>query len=191
MWINYQFMAVCPLILNILHISSQKWLVFGNYFGLPNILPQLANFFTRIYPSYPWHFPTLNITHQQEVLEQLTQLQLLLSCRLYLQTVLTSCDNQHWSVSDHFAANILLWVVVRIHQGLWSQPIQCCCQNILIWSNFYWSEINTPLLVVNMLWFQYPVPNWMMKGVSWGQGMYGSEMGGSTLLFYFSLISGL
>ena len=36
MWINYQFMAVCPLILNFSHISSQKWLVFGNYFGLPN-----------------------------------------------------------------------------------------------------------------------------------------------------------
>ena len=52
-------MAVCPLILNFLHISSQKWLVFANYFGLPNFLPQLANFFTRIYPSYPWHFPTL------------------------------------------------------------------------------------------------------------------------------------
>ena len=44
MWINYQFMAVCPLILNFLHISSQKWLVFANYFGLPNFLPQLANF---------------------------------------------------------------------------------------------------------------------------------------------------
>ena len=58
-WINYQFMAVCPLILIFLHISSQKWLVFANYFGLPNFLPQLANFFTRIYPSYPWHFPTL------------------------------------------------------------------------------------------------------------------------------------
>ena len=38
-------MAVCPLILNFLHISSQKWLVFANYFGLPNFLPQLANFF--------------------------------------------------------------------------------------------------------------------------------------------------
>ena len=125
--------------------------------------------------SFPQTGTCKNIIHQQEVLEQLTQL--LLSCRLYLQTVLTSCDNQHWSVSDNFAANILLWVVVRIHQGLWSQPIQCCCQNILIWSNFYWSEINTPLLVVNMLWFQYPVPNWMMKGVSWGQGIYGSEMG--------------
>ena len=59
MWINYQFMAVCPLILNFLHISSQKWLVFANYFGLPNFLPQLPNFFTRIYPLYPWHFPTL------------------------------------------------------------------------------------------------------------------------------------
>ena len=45
--------------LNFLHISSQKWLVFANYFGLPNFLPQLPNFFTRIYPSYPWHFPTL------------------------------------------------------------------------------------------------------------------------------------
>ena len=55
-WINYQFMAVCPLILNFLHISSKKWLVFANYFGLPNFLPQLPNFFTRI---YPWHFPTL------------------------------------------------------------------------------------------------------------------------------------
>ena len=59
MWINYQFVAVCPLILNFLHISSQKWLVFANFFGLPNFLPQLANFFTRIYPSYLWHFPTL------------------------------------------------------------------------------------------------------------------------------------
>ena len=37
-------MAVCPLILNFLHISSQKWLVFANYFSLPNFLPQLANF---------------------------------------------------------------------------------------------------------------------------------------------------
>ena len=52
-------MAVCPLILIFLHISSQKWLVFVNYFSLPNFLPQQANFFTRIYPSYPWHFPTL------------------------------------------------------------------------------------------------------------------------------------
>ena len=52
MWINYQFMAVCPLVLNFLHICSQKWLVFGNYFGLPNFLPQLANFFTRIYHIY-------------------------------------------------------------------------------------------------------------------------------------------
>ena len=60
MWINYQFMAVCPLILNFLHISSQKWLVFANYLSLPNFLPQLAIFFTRIYPSYPWHFPTLH-----------------------------------------------------------------------------------------------------------------------------------
>ena len=41
---RYQFMAVCSLILNFLHISSQKWLVFGNYFGLTNFLPQLANF---------------------------------------------------------------------------------------------------------------------------------------------------
>ena len=62
MWINYQFMAVCPLILIFLHISSQKWLVFANYFGLPNFLPQLANFFTRIHPSYPWHFATLMMT---------------------------------------------------------------------------------------------------------------------------------
>ena len=60
MWINYQFMAVCPLILNFLHISPQKWLVFAYYFGLPNFLPQLANFFTWMYPSYPWHFPTLD-----------------------------------------------------------------------------------------------------------------------------------
>ena len=52
-------MAVCPLILNFLHISSQKWLVFADYFGLLNFLTQLSNFFTRIYPSYPWHFPTL------------------------------------------------------------------------------------------------------------------------------------
>ena len=52
-------MAVCPLILNFMHISSQKWLVFYYYFSFPNFLPQLANFFTRIYPSYPWHFPTL------------------------------------------------------------------------------------------------------------------------------------
>ena len=59
MWINYQFMAVCPLILNFLHISSQKWLVFANYFSLPNFLSQLANFFTRIYLSYPWHFATM------------------------------------------------------------------------------------------------------------------------------------
>ena len=59
MWINYQFIAVCPFILNFSHISSQKWLVFGNNFGLPNFLPQLPNFFTRIYPTYPWHFPTL------------------------------------------------------------------------------------------------------------------------------------
>ena len=54
-------MAVCPLILIFLHISSQKWLVFANHFGLLNFLPQLANFFTRIYPSYPWHFPTLSM----------------------------------------------------------------------------------------------------------------------------------
>ena len=58
--------------------------------------------------SFPQTGTCKNIIHQQEVLEQLTQLQLLLSCRLYLQTVLTSYDNQHWSVSDNFAANILL-----------------------------------------------------------------------------------
>ena len=56
-------MAVCPLILKFLHISPQKWLVFANYFGLQNFLPQLPNFFTRIYPSYPWHFPTLLVLH--------------------------------------------------------------------------------------------------------------------------------
>ena len=33
-------MAVCPLILN---FSSPKWLVFANYFGLPNFLPQVPN----------------------------------------------------------------------------------------------------------------------------------------------------
>ena len=68
MWINYQFMAVCPLILNFSHISSQKWLVFGNYFGLSTFLPQLANFFTRIYPSYPLHFPTLCTVRPEIVL---------------------------------------------------------------------------------------------------------------------------
>ena len=52
-------MVVCPLDLNFLHKSSQKWLVFANFSVFPNFLPQLANFFTRIYPSYPWHFPTL------------------------------------------------------------------------------------------------------------------------------------
>ena len=35
-------MAVCPLILNFLHISSQKWLVFGNYFSL-----------SKFYPNWP------------------------------------------------------------------------------------------------------------------------------------------
>ena len=54
-------MAVCPLILKFLHKSSQKWLVFANYFGLPIFLPQLANFFTWIYPSYPCHFQTLDM----------------------------------------------------------------------------------------------------------------------------------
>ena len=39
MWINYQYMELCPLILNFLHKSSQKWLVFANYFGLPNFYP--------------------------------------------------------------------------------------------------------------------------------------------------------
>ena len=32
------------MILNVLLKSSQKWLVFANNFGLPNFLPQLANF---------------------------------------------------------------------------------------------------------------------------------------------------
>ena len=41
---NYQFMAVCPMTLNFLHISPQKWLVFAKYFGLPNFLPQMPNF---------------------------------------------------------------------------------------------------------------------------------------------------
>ena len=50
-------MALCPLILNFLHISKMAF--FANYFGLPNFLPQVANLFTRIYPSNPWHFPTL------------------------------------------------------------------------------------------------------------------------------------
>ena len=61
-WINVDKLSICgswSIDLNFLHISSQKWLVFANYFGLPNFLPHLANFFTRIYPSYPWHFPTL------------------------------------------------------------------------------------------------------------------------------------
>ena len=118
-------------------------------------------------PSAVFPFPNRNLqkyntpTGSARTINTTATAPILSSC-LYFQTVLTSCDNQHWSVSDNFAANILLWVVVRIHQGLWSQPIQCCCQNILIWSNFYWREINTPLLVVNMLWFQYPVPNWMI-----------------------------
>ena len=74
MWINYQFIAVCPLILNVLHISPQKWLVFANYFGLPNFLPQLANFFTRIYPSYPWHFPTLSIPREGLMMNRMSVL---------------------------------------------------------------------------------------------------------------------
>ena len=53
-------MAICPFILIFLHISSKKWFVFAIYFGLPNFLPQLANFFTRIYLSYPGHFAALN-----------------------------------------------------------------------------------------------------------------------------------
>ena len=59
MWINYQFMEVCPLILISFAQISPKMACFAHNFGLPNFLPQLANFFTRIYPSYPWHFPTL------------------------------------------------------------------------------------------------------------------------------------
>ena len=42
MWINYQSMAVCQLILIFLHISSQKWLVFANYFSL-----------SKFYPNWP------------------------------------------------------------------------------------------------------------------------------------------
>ena len=45
-----------PSVLTI-HAWSVNWFflchwkfVFGNYFGLPNFLPQLANFFTRMYP---------------------------------------------------------------------------------------------------------------------------------------------
>ena len=63
-WVNVDKLSIygsLSIDLNFLHISSQKWLVFANYFGLPNFLPQLANFFTRIYPSYPWHFPTLHM----------------------------------------------------------------------------------------------------------------------------------
>ena len=63
-WINVDKLSICgswSIDLNFLQKSSQKWLVFANYFGLPNILPQLPNFFTRIYLSYPWHFPTLII----------------------------------------------------------------------------------------------------------------------------------
>ena len=34
----------------------------------PKLLPQLANIFTRIYPSYPWHFATLTRTQPNTVL---------------------------------------------------------------------------------------------------------------------------
>ena len=63
-WINVDKLSIdgsLSINLEIFAHIFPKWLVFANYFGLPNFLPQLPNFFTRIYPSYPWHFPTLLI----------------------------------------------------------------------------------------------------------------------------------
>ena len=59
MWINYQFMAVCPLILIFLHISSKSGLFLLIILASQTFYPNCPIFFTRIYPSYPWHFPTL------------------------------------------------------------------------------------------------------------------------------------
>ena len=79
MWINYQSMAVCPLILILLHKSSQKWLVFANYFGLPNFLPQLPKFFytdisvisvTFSNSAYPRLYPILFYTHSWYICEK-------------------------------------------------------------------------------------------------------------------------
>ena len=51
-WINVDKLSIYGSL-------SIDGLFYANYFGLPNFLPQLPNFFTRIYPSYPWQFPTL------------------------------------------------------------------------------------------------------------------------------------
>ena len=49
MWINYQFMAVCPLILIFLHIYSQKWL----YFWPPKLFTPTGQFFyTNIFLTF-------------------------------------------------------------------------------------------------------------------------------------------
>ena len=59
MWINYESMLVCPLDLTLVAQIFQKVACF---WSSPNLYPNLPIFFTRIYPSYPWHFPSLTIT---------------------------------------------------------------------------------------------------------------------------------
>ena len=73
-------MAVCPLILNFFHMYSQKWLVFANNLASQTFYPNWPILFTRIYPSYPWHFPTLcsrlsgsNLHNNSRLLRELYQ----------------------------------------------------------------------------------------------------------------------
>ena len=44
MWVNYQFMLVCPLDLTLVPQSSTKMACFCLFLDLPYLLPQLANF---------------------------------------------------------------------------------------------------------------------------------------------------
>ena len=72
---------------------------------------------------------------------------------------------------------------VRIHQGLQSHPAPMVqCQNILTPSGLNWSEIN--MLVVNVLWFQYPLTNWLLV---WGwESVYGVLRQCANILHLFS-----
>ena len=134
MWISYQFMAVCPLILNFLHISSPKWLVLADHFGLPNFLPQLANFFTRIYPSYPWHFPTLMAWWIHK----------------------TSADMHHWNqpiLHREGVQAILLWKHQLLTPRLWSSAAWTEMGH-LVWESSEMGRWMDPVITAsfNIMW---------------------------------------
>ena len=68
--------------ISMLNKSSQERLDFVKFACYPKLLPQPSNIFTRIYPSYPWHFATL---------PPLVQSRLRKSCKSYLSDKYVHC----------------------------------------------------------------------------------------------------